>query len=81
MNDLASAKTEQSPNRPAWKDVVARYQKSEVWPGVWQVVNSLVPYAALWCLMYFALQVSWWLTLPLARAGGGVSGPDVHHLP
>jgi len=43
--------------------VVAKYQKSEVWPGVWQVVNSLVPYAAVWCLMYFALPVSWWLSL------------------
>ena len=71
MNGLSSAKTEQSPNHLAWKDVVARYQKSEVWPGVWQVVNSLVPYAAVWCLMYFALQVSWWLTLPLAVLAAG----------
>jgi omega-6 fatty acid desaturase (delta-12 desaturase) len=71
MNDLASTKTAQSPTHPAWQDIVDRYQKSEVWPGVWQVVNSLVPYAALWCLMYFALQVSWWLTLPLAVLAAG----------
>jgi omega-6 fatty acid desaturase (delta-12 desaturase) len=71
MNDLTSTKTEHGPDRLAWKDIVARYQKSEVWPGVWQVVNSLIPYAALWCLMYFALQLSWWLTLPLAVLAAG----------
>ncbi|MEI6786400.1 MAG: fatty acid desaturase [Verrucomicrobiota bacterium] len=71
VNDLASARTEQSANYPSWKDVVVRYQKSEVWSGVWQVVNTLVPYAALWCLMYATLQVSWWLTLPLAVLAGG----------
>ena len=50
---------------------MARYQKSEVWPGVWQLVNTLVPYAALWCLMYLSLQVSWWLALPLAVLAAG----------
>jgi len=29
----------------------ARYQKPALWPGLWQVVNTLVPYAALWYLM------------------------------
>lgn len=37
---------------------------------MWQMFNTLIPYAALWCLMYFALQVSWWLTLPLAILAG-----------
>jgi acyl-lipid omega-6 desaturase (Delta-12 desaturase) len=71
MNDVSSAKIEQGPDRAAWKKVVARYQKSEVWPGVWQVANSLIPYAALWCLMFFALRISWWLTLPLGLLAAG----------
>ena len=50
---------------------MAKYQKSEVWPGVWQLVNTLVPYAALWCLMYLSLQVSVWLALPLALLAAG----------
>ena len=50
---------------------MARYQKSEVWPGVRQLSNTLVPYVALWGLMYFALQVSWWLALPLALLAAG----------
>jgi omega-6 fatty acid desaturase (delta-12 desaturase) len=71
MNDLASTKTAPSPTHPAWQDIVDRYQKSEVWPGVWQVSNSLLPFAALWCLMYFSLRVSWWLAVPLAVLAAG----------
>src|SRR6266498_5904911 len=53
-----------------WKEIVARYQKPAVWRGVWQVVNTLVPYAALWYLMYLSLAVSWWITVPLAILAG-----------
>lgn len=42
-----------------------------MWPGLWQLLNTLVPYAALWCLMYFSLRVSWWLALPLAVLAAG----------
>ena len=42
-----------------------------MWPGVWQLVNTLVPYTALWCLMYLSLRVSWWLALPLAVLAAG----------
>jgi omega-6 fatty acid desaturase (delta-12 desaturase) len=42
-----------------------------VWPGIWQLFDTLVPYAALWCLMYFSLRVSWWLALPLAVLAAG----------
>src|SRR5882672_5438385 len=64
----ASALTEdqQHPNAPAWKKIVARYQKPSVGRGVWQIVNTLVPYAALWYLMYLSLAVSYWLVVPLA---------------
>lgn len=55
----------------AWKKIVARYQQPSRWRGVWQIVNSLVPYAALWCLIYFSLMVSWWLAVPLAILAGG----------
>jgi acyl-lipid omega-6 desaturase (Delta-12 desaturase) len=42
-----------------------------VWPGVWQIANSVLPYMALWCLMLFTLRVSVWLTLPLAVLAAG----------
>ena len=42
-----------------------------MWPGIWQLFNTLVPYAALWGLMYFSLRISWWLALPLAVLAAG----------
>jgi omega-6 fatty acid desaturase (delta-12 desaturase) len=69
-NDLKPAEGESKTDTPAWKEIVARYQKPSVGRGVWQIVNTLVPYAALWYLMYLSLAVSWWLTLPLAVLAG-----------
>jgi omega-6 fatty acid desaturase (delta-12 desaturase) len=56
---------------PNWKTIVAKYQKPVLGRGLWQVANTLVPYAALWYLMYLSLAVSWWLTLPLALLAAG----------
>jgi acyl-lipid omega-6 desaturase (Delta-12 desaturase) len=55
---------------PVWKEIVARYQKASMPRGVWQIINTLVPYAAIWALMYFTVNISWWLTVPLAVLGG-----------
>src|SRR6266704_50490 len=65
----------------AWKEIVARYQKPSVGRGVWQIVNTLVPYAALWYLMYLSSSVSWWLVVPLAilAAGFMVRVFIIHH--
>ena len=52
---------------------MARYQKSALWPAVWQMINTLVPYATLWCLMYLTLGVSYWLTAALALLAAGFS--------
>ena len=57
-------------NIPNWKPIVARYQQPALGRALWQVVNTLVPYAALWYLMYLSLAVSWWLTVPLAVLAG-----------
>src|SRR5689334_4144815 len=70
INDSSITGTENQTDTPAWKQIVARYQKPSVGRGVWQIVNTLVPYAALWYLLYLSLAVSWWLTLPLAVLAG-----------
>ena len=54
-----------------WEKVVARYQQPSPWRGVWQIVDSLVPYAILWYLIFRSLAVSYWVTLPLAILAGG----------
>jgi omega-6 fatty acid desaturase (delta-12 desaturase) len=55
----------------AWKEVVTRYQQPSTGRALWQIVNTLVPYSILWYLMYLSLQVSWWITLPLAILAAG----------
>src|SRR5687768_8426469 len=65
---ISEEKPEQKgPENPlAWKEIVRRYQKSSAGRGIWQILNTLVPYAALWYLMYLTVDISWWLTVPLA---------------
>jgi omega-6 fatty acid desaturase (delta-12 desaturase) len=59
------------PKRNAWKEIVARYQRPDLGRALWQIVNTLVPYVALWFLMRLALSVSIWCALPLAVLAGG----------
>jgi len=70
IHDPISTKNELQTDTSRWKEIVARYQKPAVWRGFWQIVNTLVPYAALWYLMYLAVQVSWWIAVPLAVLAG-----------
>jgi omega-6 fatty acid desaturase (delta-12 desaturase) len=49
-----------------WKHIVAKYEHACPKRALWQLTNTLVPYALLWFAMYGALQISFWLTLPLA---------------
>ena len=53
-----------------WKKVVAPFTVPSLSRAVWQLVNTLVPYAALWAAMYWSLSVSYWLTLGLAVVAG-----------
>ncbi len=65
------AQNEQQGSCSAWKEIVAKYQTPAHWRAVWQVVNSVVPYATLWALMYWSLSVSYWIAIPLAILAAG----------
>src|SRR5580765_3676616 len=58
-------------NTATWKKIVAKYQHPVAARGAWQLVNTLVPYAALWVLAFLAMKLSIWLPLPLAVLMGG----------
>ena len=62
--------SEQSTIPRSWQEIVARYQQPSVARGTYQLVNTLVPFVALWVLMYFVRPVSWWLVVPLAALAG-----------
>lgn len=55
----------------AWKQIVLQYQRPSTWRALWQITNTLGPYAFLWYLMYITLAVSWWIGVPLAVLAGG----------
>jgi acyl-lipid omega-6 desaturase (Delta-12 desaturase) len=54
-----------------WKETVSQYQTPNPWRSLWQVINSVVPYLAIWYLMYRGLAISVWLTIPLAFLASG----------
>lgn len=60
------------PSVREWKAIVAEFQQSSTKRAVWQLVNTLVPYAALWVLMHHFLSVSWWIVVPLAMLAGAL---------
>ena len=39
---------------------------------MWQIIDTIVPYALCWYLMYLCRPVSWWLVVPLAVLAGGL---------
>src|SRR6202142_246215 len=54
-----------------WQDVVARYASPDLRRSLWQVVNTLVPFFALWYLMIRTVEISYWLILLLAIPTAG----------
>ena len=53
-----------------WKTLIADYQRPDSWKATWQIINTLGPFVAVWVLMYFSLQWSYWITLGLALFNG-----------
>src|SRR5258706_2086317 len=51
---------------PSWQEIIARYQKPDLRRAWGQILNSFLPYIAVWVLMAWSLHVSYWLTLGLA---------------
>lgn len=62
-------KTRQMPL--AWKQAVADHREPALRSSVWQLVNSVIPYLALWGLMIWTLSISYWITLALAAVAAG----------
>ena len=48
------------------KNLVERYAGPNTAASVWQLINSLVPFIAGWCLMLYSLRWGYWTTLLLA---------------
>ena len=71
MLNLSKSESVPASTQDSWREIVARYQKPGAWHAVWQLANTCIPYAALWCLIAILLPISFWLTIPLAVLAGG----------
>nr|WP_051029647.1 fatty acid desaturase [Brevibacillus massiliensis] len=54
-----------------WRKSIAPYEKPRIKSSVWQLFNTLVPFALMWYGAYLCLSISYWLTLLLAVVAGG----------
>lgn len=59
--------------RPTWYKATAKYAKANLQRSVWQLVNTFVPYIALWYIMVRLVQSRspYWITLLLAVPTAG----------
>jgi omega-6 fatty acid desaturase (delta-12 desaturase) len=55
----------------SWKQALARHQGPSVRRSLWQLANTVVPYFALWGVMIWSLNISYWVTLGLAVVAAG----------
>ncbi len=60
------------PSAASWRDIVARFQQPHAGRAIWQLVDTVGAYVAVWFLLYLALPVAWWLTVPLVVLAGGL---------
>src|SRR5438874_3004462 len=70
MKDESASPSKAPIEVAAWKQIVAKYQEPSTPRAMWQMINTLGPYALLWYLMYRSLAISWWLLVPLAVLAG-----------
>jgi omega-6 fatty acid desaturase (delta-12 desaturase) len=55
----------------SWIRALSEYKRPNHLKSCWQIINSLVPFFAMWCLMYVSLAWSYWITLLLAIPTAG----------
>ena len=55
-----------SKNDRSWEKVVTKYNHPNLLKSIWQICNSLIPYIAMWYLMYRSLEYSYLITLALS---------------
>jgi omega-6 fatty acid desaturase (delta-12 desaturase) len=57
-------------NQASLSGALARFQRPSASRALWQLATTLIPYFLLWYVIYHAMEVSLWLTIPLAILAG-----------
>ncbi len=53
-----------------WRSIVKSYSKPNHRLAIGQILNTFLPFIAIWTIMYFSLDWSYWITLSLAIVNG-----------
>jgi omega-6 fatty acid desaturase (delta-12 desaturase) len=64
MNDQ-NLNTEIKKNLANWREIVSQYQTPNNKRALVQILSTFIPFIALWILIYFTVQYSVWLSIPL----------------
>ncbi len=70
MTDKGAHTTSNS-GQDNWMDVVSKYNFPDTKKSIWQLVNSIVPYFGILILMYYSLEISYWITIALVIPATG----------
>ena len=73
MTNSTTTPTSLDSNLPTvaeWKALVAKFQKPSISRATWQIINSVIPYCAIWALMAWSMSGPYWITLLLALLNG-----------
>jgi acyl-lipid omega-6 desaturase (Delta-12 desaturase) len=57
--------------KSSWQKIVSAYSKPDLRRSIWQIVNTLVPFFALFYLSMRSVEISLWLTVPLTILTAG----------
>jgi omega-6 fatty acid desaturase (delta-12 desaturase) len=68
---LTQTSTTDASEALSWKQALARHKSPSLRSSLWQLTNTLVPYFALWGLMIWSLNYSYWITLGLTAVAAG----------
>ena len=69
--DITNQSAQDSAAYEGWRQIVAKYQQPDARKSIWQIVNSFGGLFLCWVLMYFSLDVGYWLTLLLSIPAAG----------
>ena len=51
--------------------LIKNYKTPSIDSSLWQIANTFLPFIGLWILMFYAIQISYWLVIPLAIVAAG----------
>ena len=71
LDDLNAASSQKT--KPDWYQEIAKYRRSNHRKAIWQLINTFIPYFALWGVMIYTIQhdYSRWITVALAGIAAG----------